>query len=136
MRFIVKRIKSVLTSSKFLGFQGFLMSAETMAPWRGFPKTILQSFVSWPFWKSCLSVDCGKSTSLCFVWQSHDTGCPLGSSATSDGRWISALSSLPYILHLSFFLFILVPKLSTLRKDVILFQLSVYPLSFSSRGKL
>lgn len=49
MRFIVKRIKSILTTSQFLGFRGFLMNTETMAPQRCFPKKIFLRSVRWPF---------------------------------------------------------------------------------------
>lgn len=69
-----KGLNQFRLSSKFLGFQGFLMNTETMAPQRYFTKKIFLTFVSLPFRISCFSVDHSKSTSLWFAWQPHPRG--------------------------------------------------------------
>jgi hypothetical protein len=62
-----KGIKSILTTSKFLGFGRFLMNTETMAPGRIFTKEIFLAPVSWPFQADLLSVDHSKWISPCSV---------------------------------------------------------------------
>lgn len=137
MRFTVKRIKSILTTFKFLGFPGYLMNTESIAPWRGFTKKIFLTFLSCPFRASYLSVNHRKSTSLCFVLQPHHRDHPMSNTGyfwLEIDEW--GINSL--LLHSPSFLLSLLPtsKMSTLREHVSLFQLNVYLLSISSWDKL
>lgn len=80
-----KRIKSILTTSKFLGFRGFLMNTETIAPWRSSAEEIFLAFVCLPFAAGLLSADPRESTAPWYVWQPYHRGCPL--SCLSWFRW-------------------------------------------------
>lgn len=139
MRFMVKkkRIKSILTTSKFLGFRGFLMNMETIAPRRSFAEEIFLAFVCSPLAAGLFSVDHRKATAPWFVWQPYHRSCP-----PSNSRWfwleIDEWDINLSLLHFPAFLPCLQPhpKMTTLRKGVNLFQLSVCLLSFSSQGKL
>lgn len=137
MRFMVKkRIKSILTTSKFLGFRGFLMNTETIAPWRSSAEEIFLAFVCLPFAAGLLSADPRESTAPWYVWQPYHRGCPL--SRLSWFRWeIDGWGINLSLLHFPSFLprLRLHPKMTTLRKDVHLVELSVCLSSFSSQGK-
>lgn len=126
----------MLTTSKFLGFRGFLMNTETIAPWRSSAEEIFLAFVCSPLAAGLLSVDHRESTFPWYVWQPYHRGCPLSRLSwfwLEIDEWGINLS----ILHFPSSLPRLrpYPKMTTLRKDVNLFQLSVCLLSFSSKGK-
>lgn len=113
------------------------MNTETIAPWRSFAEEIFLAFVCSPLTAGLFSVDHSKSTAPWFVWQPYHRSCPPSSSRRfwlEIDEWDINLS----LLYFPSFLPCLQPhlKMTTLRKGVNLFQLSVCLLSFSSQGKI
>ena len=142
MRFIVKRIKSILTTSQFLGF---LKKSRTLGHfwWTQKPWPLRDAFLR----RSFLALCGGRSASLSLCG-SQPVHFSMFCLATTPQRLPSeqlklfligidewAIHSL--LFHFPSFLHSLLPtsKMSTLRKGINWFQLSVCLLMFSSWGK-